>query len=66
MEKVGQTLGDFLHSPQDSAAQKAVSKVIKKMVENLPLFSEDWLPELESMSENDADIAMQAMVHWRI
>lgn len=66
MEKVGQTLGDFLHSPQDSAAQKAVSKVIRKMVENLPLFSEDWLPELESMSEDDADIAMQAMVHWRI
>ncbi len=66
MEKVGQTLGNFLHSPQDNAAQKTVSKVIRKMVENLPLFSEDWLPELESMPEDDADIAMQAMVHWRI
>ncbi len=66
MEKVGLTLGDFLHSAQDATAQKAVGKVIRKLVENLPLFSEDWLPELESTEDLDTDLALQAMVHWRI
>jgi len=66
MEKVGQILGDFLHSPQDASAQKTVSKVIRKLVENLPLFSEDWLPELEAAEDMDRDLAMRALLHWRI
>ncbi len=66
MFKVGTTLGEFLQSPQDDAAIKSVHKCIKKMVEDLPLFSEDWLPELETSQDYDSDLVMKAMVHWRI
>ena len=66
MRKVGRTLGDFLKSPMDEMSIRAVNKVIKRMVENLPLFSDEWLPELEYMQDDDADLVMNAMVHWSI
>lgn len=66
MESVGEVLGRFLQSPQQEADIKVVQKFIKKLVENLPLFSEDWLPEIEAVEDEDADMVMQAMVHWRI
>ncbi|MBQ1614531.1 MAG: serine hydroxymethyltransferase, partial [Selenomonas sp.] len=66
MKEVGRVLGQFLKSPQDEVAVKTVSKFIKKLVEDLPLFAEDWLPELEAMDEGDAEIAMRAMIHWNI
>ena len=63
MRKVGKTLGEFLLSSQDEREIKAVNKMIRKMVENLPLFSEDWLPELESTQDDDADFMLKAMIH---
>ena len=63
MRKVGETLMKFLVSPQDDREIKAVSKVVRKMVENLPLFSEDWLPELESAQDDDSDFMMNALIH---
>lgn len=65
MEKVGVKLGEFLHSPQDTNAIKTLQKFIKKTVENLPLFSEDWLPELEASDAQDSSLTMNAMIHWR-
>lgn len=66
MQEVGRILGRFLHSPQDEMAIKAVAKVIKKLVDDLPLFAEDWLPELENMDDGDADMVMRAMIHWNV
>ncbi len=66
MEEVGRILGQFLNSPQDDAAMQTVSKFVKKLVEDLPLFAEDWLPEMEAFDDGDAEMAMQAMVHWNI
>ncbi|MBP3781236.1 MAG: serine hydroxymethyltransferase [Selenomonas sp.] len=66
MREVGRILGRFLNSPQDDVAIKSVNKFIKKLVEDLPLFAEDWLPELEVMDDGDAEIAMRAMIHWNI
>ena len=66
MFTVGLTLGKFLKSPQDSQAIKSVSKVIKEMVENLPLFSEEWLPEAEIIQERDADLMMKSLVYGTI
>lgn len=66
MLKVGKTLGEFLQSSQDAAAIASVGKMIRRMVDNLPLFSEEWLPELESMQDYDSDLVMKAMVHWSI
>lgn len=63
MFKVGFTLGEFLNSRQDEKAIKSVEKVIKELVENLPLFSEEWLPEEEILRERDADLMMKAMVY---
>ncbi len=64
--KVGQTLGKFLYSAQDATAIQAVGKVIRKMVENQPLFSDEWLPDAESAQDVDSDLLMTAMVHWRL
>lgn len=64
--KVGQMIGKFLHSAQDTASIYEIGKVIRKMVENQPLFSEEWLPDAETAHEVDSDLMMTAMVHWRL
>lgn len=64
--KVGQMIGKFLHSAQDTAAIYEVGKVIRKMVENQPLFSDEWLPDAEAAQDVDSDLLMTAMVHWRL
>lgn len=64
--KVGETLGKFLNSAQDESAIQVVGKVIRKMVENQPLFSEEWLPDAETAQDLDSDLMMTAMVHWRV
>lgn len=66
MRKVGKTLGAFLQSSMDETAVKAVNKVVRRLVENLPLFSEEWLPEQEYMQDVDPDLVMKAMVHWSV
>ena len=66
MEEVGRVLGEFLKSPQDDAALQTVNKFIKKLVEDLPLFAEDWLPEMEAFDDGDFEMSMRAMIHWNI
>ncbi|MCR5756671.1 MAG: serine hydroxymethyltransferase [Selenomonas sp.] len=66
MEEVGRVLGLFLNSPQDDVAMQTVNKFIKKLVEDLPLFAEDWLPEREAFDDGDAELSMRAMIHWNI
>lgn len=63
MLKVGKTLGEFLKSPQDLAAINAVEKVIKKIIDGLPLFAEDWLPAEEIIKERDAELIMKSMIY---
>ena len=64
--KVGQLLGKFLQSSQNESEIQSMGKVIRKMVENRPLFSEEWLPDAELTQEMDSDLMMTAMVHWRL
>ena len=64
--KVGQVLGKFLRSAQDNMAIQMVGKVIRKLVENQPLFSDEWLPDAEAARDVDSDLLMTAMVHWRL
>jgi glycine hydroxymethyltransferase len=66
MEEVGRVLGQFLKSPQDDVAMQVVNKFIKKLVEDLPLFAEDWLPEMEAFDDGDAEMSIRAMIHWNI
>ncbi len=63
MFKVGATLGKFLQSRQDSQAAAGVNKVIKNIVENLPLFSEEWIPEAEIIRERDPELMMKALIY---
>lgn len=63
MFKVGVILGEFLKSSQDAAAIKKVQKFVEKIVENLPLFSEDWLPEEEIINDRDADLMVKTMIY---
>lgn len=60
---IGLTLGEFLKSNQDSRAINSVRKIVLEMVESLPLFSEDWLPEEEILKERDADLMMKSMIY---
>ena len=63
MFTIGLTLGEFLKSRQDSKAVKSLSKVVKEIVEDLPLFSEEWLPEAEIIRERDPELMMKALIH---
>ena len=66
MFTVGLVLGEFLRSSQDAQAIKAVESVVRDMVEDLPLFSEDWLPEGEVFREVDVDLALKTLVYGSI
>ena len=63
MFTVGQTLGEFLRSPQDSQSIKAVGAIIKELVDALPIFSDEWLPGVEVAREVDSDLMMKAMIY---
>ena len=63
MFTVGLVLGEFLKSSQDAQAIKSVGTVVREMVEDLPLFSEDWLPEGEVFREVDVDLALKTLVY---
>ena len=63
MFEVGIKLGEFLKSPQDEQAIKSVQKFVKNVVEDLPLFSHDWLPDDEIFNEHDADLMMKTMIY---
>ncbi|MBR5913358.1 MAG: serine hydroxymethyltransferase [Selenomonadaceae bacterium] len=66
MFTVGQTLGEFLKSPQDSRSIKAVGEIIKDLVETLPIFSEEWLPGAEVAHEVDSDLMFKALVYGTV
>ena len=63
MFTVGLALGEFLKSRQDSRALTSIKKVVKEIVEDLPLFSEEWLPEAEIIREGDTELMMNALIH---
>lgn len=63
MYKIGLALGKFLQSRQDSQAAASVKKIVKNMVENLPLFSEEWLPEAEIIHERDHELMMKTLIY---
>ena len=63
MFTIGLTLGEFLKSRQDTKSVIGLSKVIKEIVESLPLFSEEWLPETEIIRERDPELMMKALVY---
>ena len=63
MFTIGLTLGEFLKSRQDSRVAEKLSKVIKEIVERLPLFSEEWLPEAEIIRERDPELMMKALIY---
>lgn len=66
MFTIGRTLGEFLRSPQNSDAIKAVGAIVKELVEGLPIFAEEWLPGAEVVREVDSDLMMKAMVYGTV
>lgn len=63
MFTLGMAIGEFLNSAQDEHSIGAIKMIIQEMVENLPLFSEDWLPESEIVREQDNALMMKAMIY---
>lgn len=66
MFTVGRTLGEFLRSPQDSNAIKSVRKIVRELVDELPIFADEWLPGAEVVREIDSDLMMKAMVYGTV
>lgn len=63
---IGKTLGEFLRSSQDSKAVKSVKIIVKEIVDNLPIFAEEWLPGEEFVSEMDSDLMMKAIIYGTV
>lgn len=63
MFTVGRALGEFLNSSQDEHMVESFSMIVREVVENLPLFSEEWLPEDELVREQDSELMMKAMIY---
>ena len=66
MFNVGVTLGKFLKSAQSKSDIEAVKEVITKVVESLPLFAEEWLPDAEVTRGYDPELMMKAMIYWSV
>ena len=66
MFNVGVTLGKFLRSAQSKNDIEEVKEVITKVVESLPLFSEEWLPDAEVTRGYDPELMMKAMIYWSV
>ncbi len=63
MFTVGLTLGEFIKSNFTAHDIAAVKNIVKEMTENLPLFSEEWLPEGEIVPQQDTDLMLKAMIY---
>lgn len=63
MFTLGMSIGEFLNSAQDDRSVDAFKLIIQEMVENLPLFSDEWLPESEIVHEQDSELLMKAMIY---
>ena len=63
MFTLGMALGEFLNSSQQEREIDGIKLIIQEMVENLPLFSEDWLPESEIVREQNPELMMKAMIY---
>lgn len=63
MFTIGLMLGEFLQSRQDARAISGMEKIVKEVVEDLPLFSEDWIPETEIIHERDPELMMKALIY---
>ena len=66
MERLGKNLGDFIQSAQTAADVAKMKTFIEKLVMNLPLFSEEWLPDAESDTKSSDDMMMKAMLYWNM
>ncbi len=66
MLRVGEALGRFLYSGQTAQDIKTLHKLIAELVEDLPLFSEEWLPSAEALQDYDPELMMKAMVYWNV
>lgn len=65
MLKIGRALGNFINSPQKGSDIEEMAKIVKKIVEGLPLFSEEWLPDAEA-DDGPQDMMGKMMLHWNI
>jgi glycine hydroxymethyltransferase len=63
MDKVGRILGSFLQSDQSPATIKAANKQMEKIIADMPLFSEEWLPVSET-SPDDSRELLNMLTFW--
>ena len=63
MFKVGRALGNFINSPQKESDIAEMAKTVEKLIDGLPLFSEEWLPDAEA-DDSQQDLMGRMMVYW--
>jgi glycine hydroxymethyltransferase len=63
MQAIGRTLGEFIQSSGDEAAQKKAATQIRAILMNKPLFSDEWLPQNINLTpgygQKDLNIAQE-------
>lgn len=63
MQAIGRTLGEFILSSGDEAAQKKAATQIRAILMNKPLFSDEWLPQNINLTpgygQKDLNIAQE-------
>jgi glycine hydroxymethyltransferase len=64
MFKVGTALGTFINSGQKGSDISELSRIVKKVIDGRPLFSEEWLPDAEA-DDSQPDM-MEKMIYWNI
>lgn len=65
MEDIGRLLGAFLKSKQNEAAIMETRDKVMRIIGDIPLFSEEWLPESE-LSESGDNELLEMMARWTV
>ena len=64
LTKLGRALGTCLRSDMNDYSLNKLSQTISKLAADLPLFSEEWLPDAEANTDNDSNLMEQMMLYW--
>jgi len=66
MLKLGHALGSYINSAQGDKDVAAVAKIVQRLIDGRPLFSEEWLPDAEADSYGSQDMMEKMMFYWNM
>ena len=64
LTKLGRALGTCLRSDMNDYSVQKLSQTVNRLASDLPLFSEEWLPDAEANTDKDSNLMEQMMLYW--